>query len=176
MVLVLDLHRGNGRDNYDGYNSNLIRFVEINNDVTSCSARTAASHVVWCLLSPAEALSAEVLPFSLAAPAVILVTHDVKTENAAKPAAQALQSLTNYISQLERVTSSFDCGYGKLRYVGPILSSSETLTVVDSEVQIARIQSVQESMISVRDVARRPNRIIAANTLEFSNGADDFER
>lgn len=100
----------------------------------------------------------------------------VRTENAAKPAVQASRSLSKYISNLDPVGASFDYGCGKLRYAESILYSSETLTVVDSEIQIARMQNIQKHKSSVREVARQSNRMIAVNTLEFSNSTQEFER
>ena len=55
----------------------------------------------------------------------------IKTENAAKPDLQEFKALSDYISRLEPVGSSFDYGCGKLRYAEPILRSTGTLTVVE---------------------------------------------
>lgn len=100
----------------------------------------------------------------------------LKTENAAKPAIQASRYLSSFISQLSPVHSSFDYGCGKLRYMAPILSASESLTVVDSEIQIGRTQSIFGKAASVREVARHSNRVRVANTVDFSNGDTEFDR
>lgn len=100
----------------------------------------------------------------------------VKTENAAKPATQASRALSQYISRLEVVRSSFDYGCGKLRYADPILRTTETLTVVDSEIQVARTQVIQGRTTTVRGLARRSNRMAALNVMQFSHIRDEFDR
>lgn len=100
----------------------------------------------------------------------------IKTENAAKPDLQASKVLSHYISHLEPVASSFDYGCGKLRYTKPIMKTTDTLTVVDSEIQIGRIQTIHGNMTSIRDFARRSNRLEAVNVMEFSNNREAFDR
>jgi len=100
----------------------------------------------------------------------------IKTENAAKPDVQASRALSDYISRLEPVRSSFDYGCGKLRYVKPILATTETLTVVDSEIQIGRTQTIHGNITSIKDVARRSNHLAAVNVMEFSHNQVEFDR
>jgi hypothetical protein len=100
----------------------------------------------------------------------------IKTENAAKPDLHASKVLSRYISNLEHVTSSLDYGCGKLRYIKPILATTDTLTVVDSEIQIGRTQMIHGKKTSIRDVARQSNRLEAVNVMEFSNNRVKFDR
>lgn len=100
----------------------------------------------------------------------------IKTENAAKPDVQASKALSEYISRLEVVGSSFDYGCGKLRYADPILRTTGTLAVVDSEVQVARAQVIRGRTTSIRDLARRSNRMSVLNVMEFSHVRDEFDR
>jgi len=100
----------------------------------------------------------------------------IKTENAAKPDVQASRALIDYISRLKPVQSSFDYGCGKLRYLKPILSTTEMLTVVDSETQIGRKQTIHGNVTSIRDVVRRSNRVAAVNVMEFSHNRVEFDR
>jgi SAM-dependent methyltransferase len=100
----------------------------------------------------------------------------IKSENAAKPGMQASRPLSEYISRLDDVASSFDYGCGKLRYAKSILKTTEMLTVVDSEIQIGRTQTIQGQSTNIRDVARRSNRMQAANVLEFSKDRQKFDR
>lgn len=100
----------------------------------------------------------------------------IKTENAAKPDLHASKILSRYISHLEPVASSFDYGCGKLRYIKDILKTTDMLTVVDSEIQIGRTQMIHGELTSIRDVARRSNRVEAVNVMEFSNNRDEFDR
>jgi hypothetical protein len=100
----------------------------------------------------------------------------IKTENAAKPDAQASQVLSDYISRLEPVGKSFDYGCGKLRYVKPISTTTDTLALVDSEIQIARTQTIHGDVTNIRDIAKRSNRISAVNVIEFSEDREEFDR
>lgn len=100
----------------------------------------------------------------------------IRTENAAKPDVQASTVLLDYISQLEGVGSSFDYGCGKLRYADAIMRSTDTLTLVDSEVQIARKQVIRGRTKSIRDIAGRSNRLVAVNVSEFSTSEEQFDR
>jgi hypothetical protein len=100
----------------------------------------------------------------------------IKTENAAKPDVQASTVLSNYISRLRAVGSSFDYGCGKLRYVEPILTTTDALTVVDSEIQIGRTQTIHGHVTSIREATRRSNRMAAVNVMEFSHNRVEFDR
>jgi SAM-dependent methyltransferase len=100
----------------------------------------------------------------------------IKTENAAKPASQASKALSDYISCLDHVDSSFDYGCGKLRYLKTIAETTHTLTAVDSEIQIARMQAIDGEVTSVRDIARRSNCMAAVNVMEFSADRKEFDR
>jgi SAM-dependent methyltransferase len=100
----------------------------------------------------------------------------IKSENAAKPDVQASKPLSDYISHLEAVGSSFDYGCGKLRYTDVILSTTDALTAVDSEVQISRTQVVHGDVTTIRNIARRSNRLTAVNVTEFPSGRAEFDR
>lgn len=100
----------------------------------------------------------------------------LKTENAAKPGKQASMALNKYIAGLHPVQSSFDYGCGKLRYLNPILATTESLTLVDSEVQIDRRQIVHDELTTIRKVTKRSNRLSAVNTIEFSRDNQEFDR
>lgn len=100
----------------------------------------------------------------------------VKTENAAKPDVQASKVLSAYISRLEHVGKSFDYGCGKLRYVKAILRTTDTLTIVDSEIQIGRWQTIHGNLTTIRDAVRQSNRVSALNVIEFSRSPEEFDR
>ena len=100
----------------------------------------------------------------------------IKTENAAKPDTQASGALLEYLAALKSVGTSFDYGCGKLRYVEAILRTTDTLTVVDSDAQLGRSQVIFGRETTIRDVARRSNRIAAENTIEFSCPSESFDR
>src|SRR5436309_6699294 len=92
----------------------------------------------------------------------------IKTENAAKPEAQHSAYLTKLIKNLYHVSNSFDYGCGKLRYKDPMLCTSNTLTVVDSSVQISRRQVICGDLTTIRETAQFQNRLFAHSVTEFA--------
>ena len=100
----------------------------------------------------------------------------VRTENAAKPDSQASTYLKKMLVRLPHVSSSFDYGCGKLRYYDAILEATDTLTIVDSEIQISRQQTVKGEKTSVRSFVGRSNRISVCNDSEFSASRELFDR
>ncbi|MEX2167300.1 MAG: hypothetical protein WD852_09825 [Methyloceanibacter sp.] len=100
----------------------------------------------------------------------------IKTENAAKPESQSSSYLKALILSLPTVDSSFDCGCGKLRYRDVILETTNTLAIVDSEIQLSRQQSLKGQKISIRDKERRSNRVTVHNDDEFKKLKQRFDR
>lgn len=100
----------------------------------------------------------------------------IRSENAAKPEAQASAYLERIIADLEPVSSSFDYGCGKLRYQNAILHSTETLALVDSEVQLSRKQMLRGTFTSIRDAVQGSNRASAYNTAQFARLPYGFDR
>jgi len=79
----------------------------------------------------------------------------IKTENAAKPNSQGSRYLKALIANLEPVACSFDYGCGKLRYQEAILETTDTLALVDSEIQLARLQTIRGRQTSIRAIVQR---------------------
>lgn len=100
----------------------------------------------------------------------------IKTENAAKPEKQGSTFLRSVISNLEPVTSSFDYGCGKLRYRDAILATTETLALVDSEIQLSRQQMIRGKLTTIREATQRSNRVSVYNTNEFGTLSATFDR
>jgi hypothetical protein len=100
----------------------------------------------------------------------------VRTENAAKPDKQSSTYLNSLISNLEHVCSSFDYGCGKLRYKDVMLRTTDTLALVDSEVQLARDQMICGKFTTIRTTVQRSNRIATYNTTEFARLSTQFDR
>ena len=100
----------------------------------------------------------------------------IRTENAAKPEKQLSSYLATLISRLEPVSSSFDYGCGKLRYQNVISKTTDTLAVVDSEIQLSRDQMIHGRMTSIRSLMRRSNRIYTFNVPKFGLLPDTFDR
>jgi len=100
----------------------------------------------------------------------------VKTENAAKPISQPSSCLNELLSSLPHVSTAFDYGCGKLRYKSAILKRSDELAVVDSEIQLSRLQILDKTRSSIREIARNSNRITVLNDVEFETSRRRFER
>lgn len=101
----------------------------------------------------------------------------VRSENAAKPLVQRSKYLHQYISSLPTVRSSFDLGCGKLRYAESILSVSNSVSLVDSEIQISRSQLLGgASETSIRNICNGSNTLRCFNIDEFENGPDIYDR
>jgi hypothetical protein len=100
----------------------------------------------------------------------------VKTENAAKPESQSSAFLKLLLADLPHVSSSVDFGCGKLRYCNTILERTDSLTVVDSEIQLSRTQILRGRKSTIRDIVSRSNRIRIYNDTEFDKLSEDFDR
>jgi SAM-dependent methyltransferase len=100
----------------------------------------------------------------------------VKSENAAKPEKQASSHLKSIISKLAPVSSSFDYGCGKLRYCSDILKTTDTLAVIDSEIQLSRSQTLRGKKSSIRELLSRSNRIEIFNDEDFKKCKTQFNR
>lgn len=90
----------------------------------------------------------------------------IKSENAAKPESQPSQFLLELLRGLPHVSSSFDYGCGKLRYQKPMLARTDTLALIDSEIQLSRIQTLRGNKTSVKKVCDGSNQIIIYNDTE----------
>ncbi len=100
----------------------------------------------------------------------------IRTENAAKPEAQASKFLLRRLSALDRVTSTFDYGCGKLRYQTAIACTTEMLTVIDSEIQLSRTQILYRRKTSIRETYSGSNSVVVYNDAEFQRLNAQFDR
>ena len=66
----------------------------------------------------------------------------IRSENAAKPGSQAGRQLINWITNTDKVSTALDYGCGKLRYSQYLLDSCDHLTLVDSDIQLKRTQTI----------------------------------
>lgn len=101
---------------------------------------------------------------------------EIRTENAAKPESQPSKLLLNLIAKLPHVDSTFDYGCGKLRYQRAISDTTGTLAIVDSEIQLSRLQRLREKETTIRSIFKQSNRIQVYNDVEFEKLAEQFER
>jgi hypothetical protein len=101
---------------------------------------------------------------------------EIKTENAAKPESQASKFLSALIANLAHVPSTFDYGCGKLRYQKVIADTTDVLVLVDSEIQLSRLQTLRGRENSIRNIYRQSNRISIYNDVEFQGLDARFDR
>ena len=101
---------------------------------------------------------------------------EIRTENAAKPASQPSRFLLELFAGLPHVASTFDYGCGKLRYEAAIADTTDTLTIIDSEVQLSRTQMVLGQKTSIRTMFEGSNLVRVHNDVEFRNLRARFDR
>lgn len=101
---------------------------------------------------------------------------EICTENAAKPESQPSRYLLSLIAALPRCSSTFDYGCGKLRYQQAISATTDSLALVDSEIQLSRQQKLRGSQTSIREIFKQSNGVQAHNDVEFRALDRQFER
>ena len=79
----------------------------------------------------------------------------IRSENAAKSISQASSYLIQWIESREPNSDALDFGCGKLRYSGSVAKICQSLTLVDSEIQLNRIQKLGDEYASVQDFSKR---------------------
>jgi hypothetical protein len=101
---------------------------------------------------------------------------EIRSENAAKPISQPSTYLRDWLLSQPAVSTALDYGCGKLRYTGYLVRVAESVTVVDSEIQLSRVQTIAGQQTSIREfVARRWPNVRAYNISEFSRVPLRFE-
>jgi hypothetical protein len=101
---------------------------------------------------------------------------EIRTENAAKPLSQPSTYLRNWLLSQRAISAALDYGCGKLRYTSCLTKIAGSVTVVDSEIQLSRVQTIAGRQISIREfVSRRWRNVRAYNVSEFSGAAFRFE-
>lgn len=100
----------------------------------------------------------------------------IKTENAAKPAAQSSSYLAALLSKMKHVKSAVDWGCGKLRYSIHLKRICRDLTLVDSEIQISRQQIIHGELCNIREYVRRNISNTRVSSLEkFDDNREHFD-
>jgi hypothetical protein len=80
------------------------------------------------------------------------------------------------LADLPQVNRTVDYGCGKLRYVETLLTSTQLLSLVDSEVQLSREQKLRGIQTSIRDVFYGSNQVSVFNTVEFAESQVRYDR
>lgn len=100
----------------------------------------------------------------------------IKSENAAKPISQRSKFLKEFILSMDFVDNAFDYGCGKLRYVDIILQRTNSLAIVDSEVQLSRQQRLYGNVDTIRNLYKASNNVSVYNNLEFTANSCIYRR
>lgn len=77
--------------------------------------------------------------------------NTVCTERTAKPKKQASSYLSFWIRNHAQVHSALDYGCGRLRYASDLASIASSVTLVDSDEQLSRTQTLGGSQTTLRD-------------------------
>jgi len=80
---------------------------------------------------------------------------EIRTENAAKSATDTSNGLVTWLNRREYTPSALDYGCGKLRYTDHLAQRSKHLGIVDSEVQITRMQRIDGQYTSVQEYVKK---------------------
>jgi 2-polyprenyl-3-methyl-5-hydroxy-6-metoxy-1,4-benzoquinol methylase len=101
----------------------------------------------------------------------------ISSELTARPRPLASRSLMAFLSTFSRVERVADYGCGKLRYASQLAAMAESLTLVDSDVQLERRQIIDGKPATVRTLARRLWPLVEIETItEFrSNKCPKFD-
>ena len=79
---------------------------------------------------------------------------EIRSENAAKPASDAAAYLVDWLYHRERTRCALDYGCGKLRYTHHLARRIKHIGIVDSDVQLTRIQQIDGQQTSVAEYAK----------------------
>jgi SAM-dependent methyltransferase len=102
---------------------------------------------------------------------------EIRSENAAKPLSQAAQPLVKWLRRLKPVGLALDYGCGKLRYSGHLAKKCRRLTLVDSRIQLDRVQMVAGCRTTVREFSTRkwPNcKVLSVDEFDAPWSTYDF--
>lgn len=80
---------------------------------------------------------------------------EIHSENAAKPCSQSSAALNRWLRRMPQVQRALDYGCGKLRYTPLIADKCAELALVDSSIQLDRIQKIRGKKTTVRMYAKR---------------------
>lgn len=101
----------------------------------------------------------------------------IRSENAAKPHNQASRVLIQWIESQPNLGQVLDFGCGKLRYFPYLISKATHLTLVDSEIQLNRIQQILGERTTVWEYAKtkwKNTSVIPAERFLLEKAQYDF--
>lgn len=99
----------------------------------------------------------------------------IHSQNAAKPISQASHYLLNWIRSHEKVITILDYGCGKMRYSAVLLEKCRHLTLVDSDIQLSRVQLIDGRKSSVREQAANLENTDVLTIEEFYSAGRQYD-
>jgi 2-polyprenyl-3-methyl-5-hydroxy-6-metoxy-1,4-benzoquinol methylase len=99
---------------------------------------------------------------------------EIRSENTAKPIVQASQYLKRWIKSQKVFDNVLDFGCGKLRYSKTLALRARKLTLVDSKIQLDRIQKIDGEKTTIYDYV--DSHIKHARVLTFDEFQQDFQK
>ena len=99
---------------------------------------------------------------------------EIRSENAAKPMVQASTKLSEYLRNLSSIRHALDYGCGKLRY-SPLLTVAETVTLVDSEIQLSRKQKIEGHLTTIREYSKKWKNARVLSVAEFATDRSKYD-
>jgi 2-polyprenyl-3-methyl-5-hydroxy-6-metoxy-1,4-benzoquinol methylase len=100
---------------------------------------------------------------------------EIRSENAAKPRAQRSRYLESQLRSVGPYASALDYGCGKLRYFPTLRAICRNLTIVDSSVQLNRIQTIGGRLTTIREYVTRWPSVTALDVDEFARDTSMFD-
>jgi hypothetical protein len=79
---------------------------------------------------------------------------EIRSENAAKPMSDAAVPLVDWIAQHDHVKAALDYGCGKMRYTKHIAKKCTSLGIVDSTIQLTRLQRINGIVTTIQEYAK----------------------
>lgn len=101
---------------------------------------------------------------------------EIRSENAALPWSQTGKGAISYLNNLEKVDRAADYGCGKCRYHNHILERTNTLTLIDSTIQLNRDQILGDEKNNVKSLFDGKNSVQVINKKEFFSSPDRYDR
>lgn len=93
---------------------------------------------------------------------------ELRTENAAKPFGQGARWVLDWIAHLPRTIKGLDYGCGKFRYTIPLGRRIKLVYAVDSDIQINRVQTINNRTTTLQEYARRFLRNVRVESVSSS--------
>ena len=101
----------------------------------------------------------------------------IKSENAALSSKQKNSQIVRFIEDLDNCNSILDYGCGKCRYSKLLFEKSNALTLVDSEIQVNRIQIIHNERTTIREFASKrlnSSKVVTIEEIDTINDKYDF--